>query len=399
MLKKINSVNCVLSIVLGFSLLSCSQKPKPNESRQVASADVEAIVQSQPPAESYEVWGPNEVEIAKKVAMMSIDILKSKQNSDGVVRRDQHPKHHGCVKANWIPEYETQAQNQLLERRRVGLFAEGHNPTKKIPAWIRFSNGDSGGFGKPDSDGDVRGLALKVMNQNETQDFLFMTSNRFFTKDAKDYLALHEAVTSEDRSKLILYLVTRPLNASLIFGAKINIDNPLTTEYFAPVPLKLADTSMRMKIVPCKNAKIEALEPQESDPNFLKKILKDSVAMSSTCFNVFVQQNYEPSRNLAEDPRLRWNEKRSPFVKVARLEIPQQTNIEANGLDNFCENVTFNPWQGHPELRPVGQINRIRKVVYDTISNFRHSKNRIQSVQPVNHDPCNGATSTLCQGR
>src|SRR4051812_29033259 len=65
------------------------------------------------------------------------------------VRRDQHPKHHGCVRA------EFRVDNNLPEPLRHGLF----QPGAKYDALIRFSNGK----GDDDRKGDAHGMAVKLL--------------------------------------------------------------------------------------------------------------------------------------------------------------------------------------------------------------------------------------------
>ena len=73
--------------------------------------------------------------------------------------RDQHPKSHGYVQGELIVE------EDIPETMKVGVFKE----SKTYPIWIRFSNGGSDRDPKtgdfvPDTVGDVRGMAIKLMN-------------------------------------------------------------------------------------------------------------------------------------------------------------------------------------------------------------------------------------------
>ncbi len=42
----------------------------------------------------------------------------------------------------------------------------------------------------------------------------------------------------------------------------------------------------------------------------------------------------------------------------------------------FCENLSFSPWHSLPEHRPLGLVNRVRKVAYREISRLRHDLNK-----------------------
>jgi hypothetical protein len=54
--------------------------------------------------------------------------------------------------------------------------------------------------------------------------------------------------------------------------------------------------------------------------------------------------------------------------------------------DALGENLSFTPWHALPEHRPLGGINRARKVIYDLISTFRHRENDQPRREPLGFD-------------
>jgi hypothetical protein len=70
-----------------------------------------------------------------------------------LARRDAHPRAHGCVKA------EFQVEAALPVELAQGVFVRGTT----YPAWVRFSNG-SPDPSQPDAKGDIRGMAVKLLN-------------------------------------------------------------------------------------------------------------------------------------------------------------------------------------------------------------------------------------------
>ena len=89
-----------------------------------------------------------------------------------------------------------------------------------------------------------------------------------------------------------------------------------------------------------------------------------------------------------EDTTVEWSEKDSPFVPVARLDIPPQ-QFEAN--NSVCEGLSFSPWHSLPEHRPIGVMNRIRKAVYLEVSRYRRQMNGVPLCEPKDWDsvdPC-----------
>ena len=52
----------------------------------------------------------------------------------------------------------------------------------------------------------------------------------------------------------------------------------------------------------------------------------------------------------------------------------------------FGENLSYTPWHSLAEHRPLGGINRARKVVYRAISMFRHECNHAPRREPTGWD-------------
>jgi len=374
-----------LPALLTVSLLSfgCSSSPAPSK-RLPSSA-------GQPALFPGEVWGEAEDALAKRILDSSVETAR-KNAAGGTVMRDAHPKQHGCVRAHWKT-----GNVESKVGRGAGLLSDSN---AERDAWVRFSNGSPSGSGSPDADADVRGMAVKIMGVKGTplgsQDFVLMSSPRFFSKDAADYMELHEALGAGGLT-LVKYLATQPRNALIVNGARIKIDNPLAPTYFSPVPSRAGDSAMRFKFVPC--GKVPAAK-DKNDPNFLRRALVETLSQQSACFDFYVQVNENPQRNPIEDPRLDWDEAESPFLLAGRLTLPKQSGIDSPEQLAFCENASFTPWNTQPELRPLGQINRIRKVVYDGVAAFRHGENHVAPAEPTNLDPCGTPGSAgLCRGR
>lgn len=372
----------LLTALSALVLVSCTETAPPRE----PSAQVE------PPLEQGERWTAREDEIQKQIVEETKRIAAENQKPGGVLHRDAHPKHHGCVKAFWTTE-----GSELAPADRRGVFVE---QTRPLPAWLRLSNGDSKGFEAADSVKDVRGFALKIMGAQDTplgsQDFIAITSERFFSRDGEDYLNLFHALRSGKLS-LALYAARNWTNISLVRKAQVQVDNMLTTDFFTPVPLKYGPQSMRMHFAPCANSEARALKAETSHPNYLREILVESLKKAPACFDVLVQINRDPAKNAIENPTLAWDPVVSPWKKVGRVTIPVQDGFDTPARQAFCENLSYNPWNAHHELRPMGQINRMRKAVYEEVSKLRHDKNGVPQVEPRDHDACVGETEKICR--
>lgn len=342
-----------------------------------------------PSSELGEEWSSEQESQTEAILSATRDIITKRAPEDRLYSRDAHPKAHGCAKAF----LEIQNEN-LPSPQKVGVFSQN----KKYESWVRFSNGDPDSRSRPDSEVDVRGMALKIMNvpgsASGSQDMLMITSKEFFSKDGDDYLDLFSAVT-KSKFNLAWYALTHPLSAKRLWDARIQIANPLEASYFSSVPYKLGNRSMRFKAEPCGAARDSI--PAAPSKNYLQEKLVSSLAQKSYCFKISVQPNLDPQNNPIEDPRKIWDEKKSPYIQVATLTIPSQSEISSPPMTNFCENLSMDPWHTHPQTRPLGQINRMRALIYSEISKVRHDQNRMKVIEPTNLTPCQGQTATLCE--
>ena len=384
----ISSVKAYLLLLCSVPILlsGCSAPaPKPNPSRTVAAV-------SQPPVDLGEQWDALNEAQTEEILLTVTQMLRDRTQGDSFMRRDAHPKHHGCVKA-----FVKIDSSLLPPELQVGVFSS--DSRTEYAAWIRFSNGNPDGAKKPDIDKDIRGMAVKLMNVEGTpsgsQDFVMLTSKEFIARDAEDYLSLHRALNGSKPS-LAWHFITHVQDLGVVLRGQIRTGNPLQPEYFSSVPYKLGPRSMKFKACSCVSNLIVDDIPSDPSPNYLRERLVDTLKARSACFDFLVQPNMDPAANDIEIANSAWDESKSPYIKVATISIPQQDEIDSTEQLNACENLIFDPWHARPETRPLGQINRMRLAIYPAISSFRHDYNHVPMVEPRSHDICNGETSALC---
>ena len=110
----------------------------------------------------------------------------------------------------------------------------------------------------------------------------------------------------------------------------------------------------------------KSLDPKEGKP---------------ACFRFLLQRRADPATMSVEDSRVPWDQEKSAFVPVAILTVPVQ-EFTSEGRARFCENLSFTPWHSLPVHRPLGNINRTRKTVYEAVSAFRHEANHEARREP-----------------
>ncbi len=320
------------------------------------------------------------------------------------VKRGQHPKHHGCVRAEFI------VPAGLPPRYQVGLFRE----PKTYPAWIRFSNGAQTDDRKPDAHGmaiklmGVPGLKILESEANETtHDFILVDNPEFFIANAITYSRFSTALlkargkapsalrwflgflpsTMGDMLTLaLLYFFPFRLRslAKLIAFATKRIASPLATQYWSTTPYLFGD-GMAMKFTALP-AVLDLLPPRGGSAYYLRDAMAEQLATDDVFFDFQVQLQKDERLTPVEDPTVAWPEDVSPFVTVARIRIPKQ-EFRGRLQMAFCENLSYNPWHAIPEHRPLGGINRVRKAVYAELSKIRHDRNETLSREPQPGDP------------
>ncbi|MEJ7636502.1 MAG: catalase family protein [Singulisphaera sp.] len=303
------------------------------------------------------------------------------------VRRGQHPKHHGCVRAEFI------VQHDLPEELRHGVLREG----RTFPALIRFSNGRNW----DDRKGDVHGMAIKLVGvageespeaekAEQTQDFVTADHPVFFIRDLADYVPFSEALFEARRSRwsrigFVLRVLVSPhppwkgLRAAL---AK-KPDSPLRIQYWSQTPYRLGRLAVRYSCRP--DLSFVPPPPPSRSQDKLREALSSHLASREARFDFLIQVQTDPVAMPVEDPTVGWDEAASPYRKVATIRIPPQV-FDIPEQRAYCENLSFTPWHALPEHRPLGAINRARKVIYEALSARRHELNRVPRHEPTPAD-------------
>ena len=288
-------------------------------------------------------------------------------NQTGIMRRDAHPKMHGLVKADFIIEPD------LPQSLRIGVFKQPGT----YPAWIRFSNQD--GTIRPDIGGDIRGMAIKLMGvegekllehekTDKTQDFIMISTNVFVTKDAQEFDELIKALTGSIFAKLIFF-ATHWRVVSNLYKSMKKAANPLQIRYFSTTPYLFGATAVKYSAIP--RFEVADAIPENPENDFLRSAMTRQLAQREVHFDFAVQLQTDARSMPIEDPGHEWSEALSPFRKVATIKIFRQS-FDTEKQREFGENLSYSPWHSLPEHRPLGGINRARKVVYGAISTFRH---------------------------
>jgi len=154
----------------------------------------------------------------------------------------------------------------------------------------------------------------------------------------------------------------------------------LEIEYFSVVPYLFGPRAVKYRLRPTVEKPSEI--PASPSDDFLREAMRQRLAAGEARFDFMVQFQTDPYKMPVEDPSIVWDEQLSPFRKVATVRIPPQRFDSAAQME-FCENLSLNPWHSLPEHRPLGGLNRARKVVYQALTQLRHELNHEPVQEPT----------------
>ena len=371
------------------------------------SPEKQSLANASPPASNIdfgldEALGervePGEADTHQRMAETIADYI-NRRYTEGrrPAMRDAHAKPHGCVRATF--DVDARLPNEL----RQGVFVPG----KRYQAWIRFSNGAS--EISPDKDKDARGMAIKLTGvagekilaeekDAQTQDFIMINHPFFFVDSPKQYLGMlkgfHEKIMTEKPNVLNKLAAASQLGlhntrlALKISGTRIA--NPLYQQYWSMTPYRLGVGPDRKAIKffakSCSDdrAKVPGVFSRP-DADYLQKTMANTLNSGEACFNFYVQtfKNFESTP--IEQSTVEWKEAAAPPVLVAKITIPAQ-QFDSSAQMTFCENLSYTPWHALPEHKPLGAVNRARRVVYTAVSKLRHGLNDAPRSEPSGNE-------------
>ncbi|MDR8364474.1 catalase family protein [Pseudomonas sp. JL3] len=337
------------------------------------------------PVSAEELIPDGEAAMTQDIIQTAVRIVDQHRESTRYLR-DAHAKAHGCVKA------EVQVLPDLATALRQGVFSE---PGKTWQATIRLSNGNA--YPQFDSIRDARGMAIKLFNvpgkqllsdrqgRNE-QDFVMFNHPNFFVSDVAEY---RQNVAAQANGKKAMAFFPgwdpRTWQVRHLFIALATLSpapaSPTQTTYFSVSPYKFGEANAKFRVMPDPDScPVYALPTQNQNlPNFLRSALNQQLSTDRVpaCFVLQIQRQDAGKYMPIEDTSIEWSESDAPFETVARIKLPAQ-DFDTPALNLQCDNQSFNPWFGLEAHRPIGGINRLRKAVYEAVSDYRHSRNAEQ---------------------
>jgi len=339
--------------------------------------------------------------IHKQLIDASTQLMRNmrKKHPKNTMTRDAHAKSHGCLKAEFNID-----NSALPENLRLGIFSS----SKNYDAWVRYSNNDHQAMRK-DKGFDLRGVAIKVMNvsgekilplkqEAMTQDFLMYGSPIFFIKNNADYI---EFTKSLDRGNSVKTLFTKTPKAGFLTAKaqilNLKYKNPANMNLFSAVPVRLGKLSneersaFKYRVQRCDTSKKYPRVSGKRKHNYMRENLELALEEGEICLNFQVQLWINDKLTPVEDSTYLWKEAKlrnfsgNPYITVAKVIIPQQ-NFNTEERKNYCENLSFTPWHGLVDHKPLGRTMRMRRDLYLATSEFRRTENNAKQTEPEDYE-------------
>lgn len=305
----------------------------------------------------------------------------------GGYERGGNTKTHGIVRAT------VTILDDLPERCRKGVFAKPGS----YPAYVRYS-----GPG-PDVPADIEdvgflSMAVKLMGvpgeklmdeERFTQDFITICTPTFVTPNTRENAKLQYWSLID----MPIYYFLNPKDPHLLDFLMQSLwnetqYNPLGQRYWSCVPYLLGEgQAMMYSFVPRTEVDREIPGLPFGTPpfNYLRENMVSTLARTDVEFDLMIQLQTDPHLMPIENAAVRWPEKLSPFIPVARVHIPRQ-EFDSEAQFEFAKRLKMNPWHAIADHRPLGNQSRARLRMYRELSNFRQQMNQASHLEPTGEE-------------
>ena len=257
----------------------------------------------------------------------------------------------------------------LTPSARHGLFALPHD----YDVWVRLSNG--GLDRKPDAAPDIRGFAMRVFGVEgdsalgngpaKSQDFTLINQENFGFSNADEFVCFVMAA-ARGNGELLKHVFSRygllggPRRlARMLKKASKPFGGFATEPLFSAAPMANGPYAVRVRLLPAEtNGTATPGASADWAADFASRLARGPLHWDLQ-LQFFVSEQATP----IEDASVTWP---TPFTTVARLMLPKQDCASPEGVA-FAEKVeatVIDPWQALAEHRPLGDVQRARKVVY-----------------------------------
>lgn len=259
--------------------------------------------------------------------------------------------------------------DSLPEFARHGLFAQ----PGEHEVWVRLSNG--GMDRAPDRMPDIRGFALRVFGVKGdsalghapavSQDFTLINHEAFAFSGSAEFIDFVLAA-SHGNGALLKFLLRRYgwIGGPRMLGRFLKLAGKSFTGFanemvYSAVPMACGPYAVRVRLVPGAGNGAPLTGARENwGADVAARLLKGPLD-----WDLQLQPFADERTTPIEDASVNWP---TSYTTVARLTLPvQDLACEAGrAAAEKIEASVFDPWQALAAHRPLGDVQRARKVIY-----------------------------------
>ena len=316
---------------------------------------------------------------------------------EGHAHRAVHAKGQGLLRARLL------VLDELPAELAQGLFARAG----EYDALVRLSSPPAEQL--PDTVSTPRAIAVKVMGVDgpraegaeelHTQDFLMVNGPVFNSPGVAGFLRSAKllAATTErmPRTKQVISAALRGTEALVeaVGGESGKLKalggepqkHPLGETFFSQVPYLYGPYMAKFSLTPVSPA-LKDLTGQSlaSSEDTQREAVSDFFAQlqAPVEWALRVQLCRDLEQMPIEDASVEWPEDASPFHTVAHLIVPPQDAWDEVASPAAEDALAFAPWHALAAHRPLGSVNRARRIVMAASRRFRAGFNRCPIHEP-----------------
>ena len=337
----------------------------------------------------FEKVQDDEGETIKELVDTLQEIADITSKDYGRAVRSVHAKPHGLIRGKLT------IHSDLPDFLKQGVFAsEG-----TYPVVMRFST--SPGDIMSDSVSTPRGIAIKLMGvagerltgepTSRTQDFLMVNGPAFLKPDAKSFVSgLKLLAKTTDKAEGLKRILSAALRGAERIIESVGGESPtiksmgghpetniLGETFFTQVPLLYGKYMAKFSLVPIATelTSLKDAPLEDGRENAIREAVSAFFKAHTAKWELRVQLCTDIETMPIEDASVVWPEDESPYVAVATVEAAPQVSWDDATSPQIEDRLTFSPWNGIQDHRPLGSVMRARRQVYESSSTFRKQFN------------------------
>ncbi len=259
----------------------------------------------------------------------------------------------------------------VMDRMLPAELAVAHfRPGASLPVILRFSNASA--IPQPDTAPDMRGLALRLaLPGGARHDMIFANYPTCLARDAEQFFEFAMIPPGGDED-LLVRLADRlgeaeSLRIAAYCKASFRLCASLAEETFwSGCAYLWGDSPARFELRSLALRPAARVPPGGADA--LRAELAARLLAGDVRYRLAIQKYVDEKNTPIEDAATDWDRQTAPPAEIATLVIPRQDIAGRGGAMTLrrLDALGFNPWNAPDPFRPLGSLNRLRRLAYDT---------------------------------